>query len=72
MTSYKIVPLTNLNKYLHYDISETEVDLNISVNNGTEKLWEKKTIATSVKLIVTNSICIVLSWLGSPGEIGGG
>ena len=38
MTSYKIVPLTNLNKYLHYDISETEVDLNISVNNGTEKL----------------------------------
>jgi hypothetical protein len=28
----------NQSEYLHYDISETEVDLNISVNNGTEKL----------------------------------
>ena len=36
--SYKIVPLTNLNKYLHYDISVIEVNLNISANNGSEKL----------------------------------
>jgi hypothetical protein len=36
-TSYKIVPLTNLNKCLQNDTSETEVDLNISVNNGSEK-----------------------------------
>ena len=51
MTSYKIVPLNNLNKYLHYDTSETEVDLNISANNGSEKLWEKNT-AISGKLII--------------------
>jgi len=40
-TSYKIGPLTNLNKYLHYDTSETEVNINISVNNGNEKLFKK-------------------------------
>ena len=34
--SYKIVPLINLNKYLHNDTSETEVNINISVNNGSE------------------------------------
>ena len=28
-TSYKIVTLTNLNKYLHNDTSETEVSINI-------------------------------------------
>ena len=32
----QIVPLTNLNKYLHNDTSETEVNVNISVNNGSE------------------------------------
>jgi hypothetical protein len=32
----KIVPLTSLNKYLHHETSETEIDLNISVNNGSE------------------------------------
>jgi len=37
-TSYRIVPLTNLNKYLHYDASTIEVNLNISANNGSEKL----------------------------------
>ena len=31
-TSYKIVPLTNLNKYLHNDTSETEVSIIISVH----------------------------------------
>jgi uncharacterized protein YeeX (DUF496 family) len=36
-TSYKIVPLTNLNKYLHYDTSETEVNIILSVNNDSEK-----------------------------------
>jgi hypothetical protein len=28
-TSNKTVPLTNLNKYLHYDTSETEVNLTL-------------------------------------------
>jgi len=28
----QIDPLTNLNKYLHSDTCETEVDINISVN----------------------------------------
>ena len=37
MTSYKIVPLTNFNKYLHNDTGETEIDINISVNKGSEK-----------------------------------
>ena len=32
--------LTNLNKYLHNDTSETEV--NISVQNGSEKFLKKK------------------------------
>jgi len=36
-TSYKIVPLTNMIKYLHNDTSETEVNINISVNNGSER-----------------------------------
>jgi len=40
-TSYKIVPLTSLNKYLHYDTSETEVNINISVTNGNEKFYTK-------------------------------
>jgi len=37
-TSYKTVPFTNLNKYLHYETIETEMDLNVSAINGTEKL----------------------------------
>jgi len=40
-TSYEIVPLTNLNKYLDSDTSETEVNINVSVNNGSEKLLKK-------------------------------
>ena len=35
-TNYKIVPFTKLNKYLHYDTSETEVNVNINVTNGSE------------------------------------
>jgi len=41
-TSYKIVPLTNLSKYLHHDTSDTEVNINISVNNTSEKFLKKK------------------------------
>jgi hypothetical protein len=41
-TSCKIVPVTTLFKYLHNDTSETEVNINISVNNGSEKLYKKK------------------------------
>jgi len=40
-TNYKIVPLTNLNKHLRYDTSEPEVNVNISVNNGSEKSYKK-------------------------------
>ena len=39
--SYKIVPLTKWNKYLHYDTSETEVNINIHVNKGSENSIEK-------------------------------
>jgi len=35
-TSYKFFPLTNANKYLHSDTSGTEMNINISVNNGSE------------------------------------
>ena len=41
MTSYKSVPLTILNKYLHYDTSETKVNINTSVNNDSEKVCKK-------------------------------
>jgi hypothetical protein len=37
-TSYKIVPLTNFNKYLHNDTSETVMNVNVSANNGSDKL----------------------------------
>jgi hypothetical protein len=36
-TSYKVVPLTNLDKYLHCDTSETEMKIKIGVNNGSKK-----------------------------------
>ena len=35
-TSYKIVTLTNMNKYLHYDTSGTEVNIKTNVNKGSE------------------------------------
>jgi len=35
------VPLTNVNKYLHNDTSETEVKINIRVNNGSEKFQQE-------------------------------
>jgi hypothetical protein len=35
-TSYKIVPLTNLNTYLHNDTSETEMNMNVSVTDSSE------------------------------------
>ena len=34
----KFFPLNNLYKYLHNDTSETEVNINISANNDSEKL----------------------------------
>jgi len=36
-SSYKIVPVTNLNKYLRNNTSEMEVNINISANNVSEK-----------------------------------
>jgi len=42
-----------LNKYLHYDTSVAEVNINISANNGNEKLRnKKKNTAISGKLII--------------------
>ena len=41
-TRYKIVPLTNLNKYLHSGTSETKVYINIRVNSGSENCKKKK------------------------------
>ena len=32
----QIVPLTNMNKHWHNDTSETEMNINISVNKGSE------------------------------------
>ena len=49
-TSYRIVPLTNSNKLLHSDTSETEVNINTSVNNDSEKFLKRT--ATSSKLII--------------------
>jgi len=40
-TSYKIVPLTDCNKYLHKDTSETAVNININVNKGSENSIKK-------------------------------
>jgi len=39
--SYQTVPFINLNKYLHNDTRETEENVNIIVNNGSEKLKKK-------------------------------
>ena len=36
-TRYRIIPLTNMNKYSHNDTSETEVNINVSVNNSSEE-----------------------------------
>jgi hypothetical protein len=38
---YRIVPLTNVNQYLHNDTSETGVNVNTSANNGSEKFLKK-------------------------------
>jgi len=40
--SCKIVP--NLNKYLHYDVSETKVNLNISVKTAVKISIKKNTV----------------------------
>jgi len=44
--NYKVVPLTNLKKYLHNDTSEREVNININANNGSKKF--SKTLRLSV------------------------
>ena len=46
------VPLTNLNKYLHNDTGETEVNINESLNDGGEKFFKKKATVTFSKLII--------------------
>jgi hypothetical protein len=44
-TSYKVVPLTNLNKYLHYKTSEMDVNIHINEYNGSEKLLKNTAIS---------------------------
>jgi hypothetical protein len=58
-TSYKIDSLTNLNKYLHSNTSETDVNINISVNNGSEKLLKKNKTVTVSKLIIAAYASVV-------------
>jgi hypothetical protein len=47
-TGYRIVPLTNLNQYLHNETSETEVKEKTSANNGGEKFNKKKKLLLPV------------------------
>jgi hypothetical protein len=56
-TSYKTVPLTNLNKYVHNDTSETELNINRSVNNSSEKFYKRT--ATFIQLIIAAHASIV-------------
>jgi len=46
-TSYKTVPLTNLNKYLYHDKSEITVKINIA-KSTEEFLLKKKTLLLSL------------------------
>ena len=46
-----------MNKYLHNDTSETEVNVNISANNGSEELYKKN--ATFGKLIIAVNVSVV-------------
>jgi hypothetical protein len=57
-TSYKIVPLNNLNKYLHYDTGEAEININIDVNKGSENSVEKYN-TTSGKIIIASHASVV-------------
>ena len=38
-TNYKIVPVTNLNKYTMTQVELKNMYVNIGANNGSEKLW---------------------------------
>jgi hypothetical protein len=42
-TSYKTVPLTNLNKYLHNDTSEIEVNINTGRHKKKQELLKNST-----------------------------
>jgi len=49
-TSYKIVPLTNLNKYLYND--ESEIKVNININNSGETFPKKKSLRLKSLLLI--------------------
>jgi hypothetical protein len=49
--SYKIVSLINLNKFLHYDTSDTEE--NISADNGSEELVDPSESVIVLRLPVS-------------------
>ena len=60
--NYKIVPVTNLNKYLHRGTVQVELNIvyiNIGANKGSEKWWTKNT-ATSRQLI---KACMVRTFI---------
>jgi hypothetical protein len=50
-TSYTIIPRTNFNKYLRSDTNETEVNVNVSVNSGSD---------ATVGVLVYSRMCFVL------------
>lgn len=50
-TSYKIFLLTNLNQYLQRDTGETEINLIITVNNGSENFQKKNTRLQNLSLV---------------------
>jgi hypothetical protein len=55
-TSYKIVLLINVNKYLHCDTSETEVNINTGAKNGSEKFFKKKVAFGTLIIAVYASV----------------
>ena len=60
----QIVSLINVNKYLHSDTSETEVNINTSVNNGEWKNSKKKTTVTSGTLIIAVYASVIYIYTG--------
>jgi len=53
-----------LNKYLRNDTGETEVNINISINNGSEKFLKEKTAAARFgKLIVAAYVSVVYVYI---------
>jgi hypothetical protein len=62
--TYKIVPLTNMTDYWHYGKMELRnMYINIGANNGSEKLWTKKTATSGkqIKAVYVSYVCVYVS-----------